>query len=224
MSKVIDLTGQSFGKLVVLGEGGRTPQKQMKWFCKCECGKFVSVRGQDLREGKTKSCGCEQHNSSPNLKNICGEQFGKWIVIKRDYSKRGRNAMWICQCECGNTKSVDSFSLASGSSRSCGCSKVGNVKHGLHDTRLYRIYCGMKTRCYNPKVLHYKNYGGRGISICDEWLNSFKDFYDWAMANGYSDELSIDRINVNGNYEPSNCRWATNLEQARNKRNSKNRG
>lgn len=93
-----------------------------------------------------------------------------------------------------------------------------NFKHGLSNTRLYRIWLQMKNRCYNSKTERYSDYGGRGITVCDEWKNDFKAFYDWAMLNGYRDDLSIDRINNDENYEPSNCRWATNIEQARNSR------
>ena len=90
-------------------------------------------------------------------------------------------------------------------------------KHGKRNTRLYRIWSNVKTRCLNPHDPHYKNWGGRGITICEDWKNSFQSFYDWSMKNGYSEELTIDRINCHGNYEPSNCRWLTNLEQAKNK-------
>ena len=109
--------------------------------------------------------------------------------------------------------------LRSGITKSCGCLlHEHNKTHGLSNTDLYRIYCGMKSRCYNKNNKKYKNYGGRGIKICDEWVNDFSTFYKWAISNGYEKGLSIDRIDVDGNYEPSNCRWANNDIQSHNKR------
>lgn len=96
-----------------------------------------------------------------------------------------------------------------------------NYKHGLKNTRLFSIWSGMKTRCYNSNSPQFKNYGARGIKICDEWLTDFMNFYNWSMSNGYSDNLTLDRIDVNGNYEPNNCRWVTSKVQANNRRTNK---
>lgn len=133
--------------------------------------------------------------------------------------------MWLCLCDCGNETIAKATQLVKGSKKSCGCRKsISTIKrnfvHGHTHTRLYRIWSLMKDRCNNINTHAYVNYGGRGITVCDEWL-SFEPFYEWAMNNGYTQDLSIDRINNNGNYEPSNCRWATVLEQATNKRTNR---
>lgn len=133
--------------------------------------------------------------------------------------------MWHCKCECGNERIVTGIHLTSGHTTSCGCKKaeVSGSRfrtHGMKHTRLYRIWEGMKSRCTIKTVPSFKHYGGRGIKICDDWLNSFESFHDWAISNGYTDDLSIDRIDVNGNYEPSNCRWVSMKKQSYNKRTS----
>lgn len=146
-------------------------------------------------------------------------------VINLAYIKNHKT-YWNCKCKCGKETIVYSDKLKTGHTKSCGCLKrqktiERNYRHGLYGTRLYSIWHDMNTRCYYEKTKCYKYYGGRGITICDEWKNNFVNFYNWAINNGYKDNLSIDRIDVNGNYEPSNCRWATMQEQQLNKRNSK---
>lgn len=165
-----------------------------------------------------------------NVKNnLVGKHFNRLVVIGLDTNRteEKRKAYWLCKCDCGNTKSVRGDSLIDGSIKSCGCLKREQDKinliactHGLRYTRQFNIWCHMKARCYNTSSPKYRVYGGRGIKICDDWKNDFLNFYNWSIANGYSDELSIERINVNGNYEPSNCRWATLVEQAQNKQNT----
>lgn len=150
--------------------------------------------------------------------NLIGQRFGKLTVIERFGSKRYANGnsvvLWKCLCDCGNYKITESHTLNRGKCHSCGC--IVQL-HGMHNTRIYRCWADMNARCCNKNCKDYNNYGGRGITVCEEWRNNFIAFYEWAIANGYTNELTIDRINVDGNYEPSNCRWVSNKIQANNK-------
>lgn len=158
--------------------------------------------------------------------DITGEKFGKLTVIKRNgytTDKDGkRTSLWLCKCECGNEVTTTQHNLVTGGRKSCGCLrnkiKESHTHHNMSHTRIYGIYNGMLTRCYNKNDMHYKYYGERGIKVCDIWKNDFLSFYKWAMDNGYKEDLSIDRINVNGNYEPNNCRWADSQTQSENTR------
>lgn len=160
LSKIIDLMGNKYERLTVIGFKGIIKHKAV-WICRCDCGNIVEVSSQHLRRGTTKSCGC----------------YAKEVIRKR------------------------------------------SLKHGASTERLFSIWRHMIGRCTNEKEAGYKHYGGRGIKVCSEWLQ-YENFKKWALTNEYEETLTIDRINVNGNYEPDNCRWATMREQGWNKRDS----
>lgn len=153
-----------------------------------------------------------------------GDRFGRLTVVEESCPRKGHR-MWICQCDCGNTKVVYDTNLIRGKSLSCGCRvKEVNSKHGDYKSRLYRVWAEMLHRC-NTNNTQSKNHGDRGIQVCEEW-HDYEIFKAWALANGYDETAkhggcTIDRINNNGNYEPSNCRWITNKEQCRNKRTNR---
>jgi hypothetical protein len=157
MPKTIDITGRTFGRLTVIGNGGRDRWGKRLWHCRCSCGGETLATARNLKIGHTKSCGCWRRDSAVNVKTIHGQSY----------------------------------------------------------TRLHGIWSGMLQRCVNPNVKAFSRYGGRGIRVCEDW-HSFVKFRDWAVANGYQDDLAIDRIDNDGNYEPTNCRWETYAAQSRN--------
>ena len=152
------------------------------------------------------------------MKDLTGMTFGKLHVIRPACKDHRGEYKWLCECECGNKSIVYGSHLRNGDTVSCGCvMRTAKKTHGESKTRLYRIWQHMRGRCTNPNSDNFKYYGGRGITICTEW-NDFEVFREWALSNGYQEPLTIDRIDVNGNYDPSNCRWVTQTEQNKNTR------
>ncbi len=159
--------------------------------------------------------------------DLSGQRFGKLTVLERAGAK-GHHTTWLCKCDCGNAVTVSRGNLLNGHCKSCGCLKhrpAVNRTHGQSKTRLYYVWRNMLNRCYNDKLRDYPNYGGRGITVCDEWKDNFQAFSEWAFSNGYDPaarrgEYTLDRKDTNGNYEPSNCRWVTETVQANNKRSN----
>lgn len=227
MGALVDLTGKAFGSLTVIKrDETKRHNKQAHWVCKCECGNITVVSGRNLRTGITKTCGANIHKIGQNMRDLTGQKFGRLTVIQRGKIVKPGVVTWLCKCDCGKHKEIKGYSLRAGLTQSCGCYRSEratevNSTHGLSKTRLYGIWASMIARCYKPYIDGYENYGGRGITVCDEWLNNPEAFIEWALSHGYRDNLSIDRIDCNGNYEPDNCRWADWYEQGANKRNNR---
>lgn len=167
------------------------------------------------------------------LIDLTGQRFGRLTVIERVENDKWGAARWLCRCGCGNEKIVLAHNLKCGNVRSCGClskeiapergrhSRIGERSkiHGDFGTRLYRIWAAMKRRCYNPHAAYYEDYGMRGITVCDEWLD-YGPFKEWALSAGYCEGMSIERVEVDAGYSPENCIWIPLNEQNRNKRNT----
>lgn len=154
------------------------------------------------------------------IKDIQGNKYGRLTVISFVGTKN-KKARWLCKCDCGNIVEVYGVDLRGANTKSCGCLRHQgrqSLHHNLIKTRIYGIWTGMKQRCYDINAKQYKDYGGRGITICDEWKNDFMTFYDWSIGNRYNDTLTIDRINNDGSYCPENCRWTTHKKQMSNTR------
>jgi len=164
----------------------------------------------------------------PKFIDLTGHKIGRLTVSYRAENNKYGNTMWHCVCDCGNEKDVLSSTLLSGHAKSCGCYKTEhlksqsrramNTKHGESFTRLYRIWAGMIYRCMNPNSKDYPDYGGRGITVCREWRESYIKFRDWAKASGYEDRLTVDRKDNDRGYSADNCRWATAAQQCENRR------
>ena len=231
-----NLIGQRFGRLIVLSRAENSKAGKAQWICQCDCGNTTKVITSHLKSGHTSSCGClhletlEKIQKTSKVVDLTGIKVNRLTVVSYAGNDKWGNSLWNCVCDCGNTTIVRNSEIRSKRTFSCGCYQKEQkreqfkklaTKHNMSRTRLYTIYKGMKQRCYNPNAKHYNRYGGRGIKICDEWLNNRQAFFEWALANGYRDDLSIDRIDNDKGYSPDNCRFATNQEQVDNRSCSK---
>lgn len=232
--KYDDISGQRFGRLIAICKDGKTKSGCDKWLCQCDCGNTVSVNVYCLVYGDTKSCGCYQRETiikrnQKDVEDITGKKFGRLLAVEYIGVINGRGS-WRCKCDCGAEKIIPKHDLSAGKILSCGCYHNENATrrlttHGGSKERLYAVWCDMKNRCYNPNYAEYRYYGQRGIFVCEEWKNDYPAFRDWALANGYDEhnknkECTLDRIDVDKNYCPDNCRWVDLFVQANNKRNN----
>lgn len=208
-----DFTGQRFGKLVAIREDGKDKFGKILWYCECDCGNSITIIGEGLSRGFTKSCGCHK------IIDLLNQRFGRLQVIEYKGLNKHNHATWLCKCDCGKECIVASGNLRRGNQVSCGCQGLENrvaatTTHHLSSHPLHRIWRKIKERCYNPNQKSYKNYGARGVTMCSEWKDDFKSFYDWAMLNGWKKGLQVDKdIRGTGKlYSPEMCIITTQKE------------
>nr|DAK65499.1 MAG TPA: PVL ORF-50-like family [Caudoviricetes sp.] len=238
-----DLIGKRFGMLTVLYKTENHKWDLTHWMCQCDCGNEKEVTTNDLTRGKVKSCGCLVHAPRkktaatkppkiPKVKKIkeekvkkqpidlTGQKFGMLTVLRKSENKSPKGVLWVCRCDCGNIKEYPTSRLRNGTYKSCGC--LTATRGGATNLKIYHVWDGMLKRCENPTSISYKNYGGRGIKVCDEW-HDFDVFKKWADESGYDENASrgkctLERIDGDGNYCPENCTWIDMKQQCNHRR------
>lgn len=222
MGSKIDYTGKRFGMIKIEGMSNeKTSGGQIKWIGRCDCGSLRSYRIQKSRP--LKSCGCERINSvvRSNEKDISGIRFGRTVAIKKNGRNPSGAILWECKCDCGNIHLTSGANLRYGSAKSCGCAASearanAAKKHGMSNTSIYKRWESILQRCTNPKSKNYKDYGGRGILVCEEWLD-FNRFYQ-DMGDIPFTGATIDRIDNDKGYSKDNCEWTNYSTQLANQR------
>lgn len=213
MGKFKNLSNLKFGKITVK-DTYKIEKKKTFWLVECSCGEEKWMRADYITSGKEISCGnCESNN-------IIGKKFGELTVVKKTKKRTKKGAtIFECKCSCGNIRFSDIGHLKDGHANKCKECYTKYPKH-KYQKLLIKRYHDMLDRCYNKDNKSYHNYGGRGIVVCNEWRDDYMKFREWALSNGFEKGLQLDRIKVNGNYSPENCRWVTQKENSNNKRNN----
>ena len=211
--KNTSIKGVRSGSLVAIKYSGRKHNRSV-WLCKCDCGNECFSYYTEINKGTKKYC-----SSNCLCRNdLRYKQFGDLTVI--GFERKSSKRLWRCKCVCGKEKLYRTNQLTKNNITNCGCKRPILVKHGYYYHPLYKIWNGMKKRCYYKNSDSYKYYGARGIEVCNEWKSNPEVFIKWALQNGWKEGFSIERIDVDKNYEPSNVKWIPLSRQSRNKRNS----